>query len=75
MNVKEVKHKLSDSEAKILYGYHNETKFSDRRVWANSEDLDQTAPEGESDQGLYLLLYRMHLLDILPCGYTTLLKF
>ena len=75
MNFKEVKHKLSDSEAKILYGYHNETKFLDRQVWANSEDLDQTASEGESDQGLYLLLYRMHLLDILPCGYTTLLKF
>ena len=25
--------------------YHNDPKFSDRRVWANSVDPDQTAPK------------------------------
>ena len=27
--------------------YHNDPKFSDRKVWANSVDPDQTAPEGD----------------------------
>ena len=26
--------------------YHNDPKFSDRLVWANSADPDQTAPTG-----------------------------
>ena len=26
--------------------YHNDPKFSDRQVWANSVDPDQTAPRG-----------------------------
>ena len=26
--------------------YHNDPKFSDRLVWANSADPDQTAPRG-----------------------------
>ena len=35
--------------------YRNVPKFSDRRVWANSADPDQTAP----------LPYRLHRLDSL----------
>ena len=27
-------------------GYRNDPKFSDRLVWANSADPDQTAPRG-----------------------------
>ena len=30
----------------ICDGYRNDPKFSDRQVWANSADLDQTAPTG-----------------------------
>ena len=26
--------------------YHNDPKFSDRLIWANSADPDQTAPSG-----------------------------
>ena len=26
--------------------YHNDPKFSDRLIWANSADPDQTAPRG-----------------------------
>ena len=26
--------------------YHNDPKFLDRKAWANSADLDQTAPRG-----------------------------
>ena len=33
--------------------YRNAPKFSDKQVWANSVDPDQTAPEGAaSDQGI-----------------------
>ena len=32
--------------------YRNVPKFSERQVWANSADPDQTAPEEQSDQGL-----------------------
>ena len=28
------------------FEYHNDPKFSDRLVWANSADPDQTAPRG-----------------------------
>ena len=34
-------------------GYRNFPKFSDRQVWANSADPDQTA-----DQGLHCLQFR-----------------
>ena len=37
----------------------NVPKFSDRQVWANSADPDQTV----SDQGLHCLQFRLHLLD------------
>ena len=29
-----------------MYKYRNDPKFSDRLVWANSADPDQTAPRG-----------------------------
>ena len=35
---------------------HNDPKFLDRQVWANSADTDQTAPEGnQPEQGLHFL--------------------
>ena len=40
----------------------NDPKFSDRQVWANSADPDQTAP----DQVLHCLQFSLHLLDALP---------
>ena len=63
------KHLLERSGYSLLQmhvKYRNSPKFSDRHVWANSVDTDQTAPE-QSDQGLYFfifffLLFRMHLL-------------
>ena len=39
--------------------YRDDPKFSDRYAWANSADLDQTAP----DQGLHCFLFRLHRLD------------
>ena len=30
----------------VTFTYHNDPKFSDRLVWANSADPDQTAPRG-----------------------------
>ena len=53
------------------YMYRNFPKFSDRQVWANSADLDQTAPRGESDQGLHCLPFRLHRLDSLRYGRAT----
>ena len=44
--------------------------FSDRQVFANSADTEQTA-----DQGLHYLSFRLHLLDALPYGQATLFKF
>ena len=34
--------------------YRKDPKFSDRQIWANSADPDQTAPQ-QSDQGLHCL--------------------
>ena len=54
---------LSNVDHKMLwtkvtsYYYRNFPKFSDRQVWANSADPDQT------DQGLYCLQFPLHLLD------------
>ena len=49
-------HQLNDAPSKLYpmfmkYGaykhvYRNDPKFSDRYVWANSADPDQTAPRG-----------------------------
>ena len=37
--------------------YRNVPKFSDRQIWANSADPEQ------SDQGLHCLQFPLHLLD------------
>ena len=37
--------------------------FWTNMVWANSADLDQTAPRGASDQGIHCLLFPLHLID------------
>ena len=55
--------------------YHNDPKFLDRQVWANSADPDQTAPEEQSDQGLHCLQFCLHLFDALLYGITPLFKF
>ena len=57
---------------KYFINYRNDPKFSDRKIWENSADPDQTE---QSDQGLHCLLFRMHLLDTLLYGQTTLFKF
>ena len=36
-------HQISTLSRLLLY-YRNDPKFSDRQVWANSADPDQTAP-------------------------------
>ena len=41
--------------------YRNDPKFLDRLIWANSAD-----PEKQSDQGLYCLLFHLHLFDEIP---------
>ena len=46
----------------IFLQYHNDPKFLDRQVWANSVDPDQTE---QSDQGLHCLPLCLHLLDTL----------
>ena len=46
----------------VVFANHNDPKFSDRQVWANSADPDQTAQE-QSDQGLHCLQFPLHLLD------------
>ena len=40
--------------------------FGTDRSGANSEDPDQTAPRGQSDQGLHWLLFHLHLFDKTP---------
>ena len=50
--------------------YRNNPKFSDRQVWANSADPDQTA-----DQRLDCLPFRLHLLNALPYGKAAMSKF
>ena len=36
------------NESRVGPSYHNYTKVSDRQVWANSADPDQTVPREES---------------------------
>ena len=43
-----------------MENYRKVPKFSDRQVWANNADPDQTAP-----QGLHCLRFPLHLLDAL----------
>ena len=40
----------------LLRLYCNDPKFLDRQIWANSVGPDQTAPEGDSDQGLICVM-------------------
>ena len=47
----------------MIWVYHNDPKFSDRQVWANSADPDQTA-----HQGLHCLQFRLHLSVELHCS-------
>ena len=58
---------------KLSFGlnYCNDLKFSDREVWANSADPDQTAPR----RGLHCLQFRLHLLGALLFGKDILLNF
>ena len=49
--------------------YPNFPKFSDRQLWANSGDPDQTP--SISDQGLHGLPFRLHRLDSLLYGRAT----
>ena len=51
----------------IKHCYRNVPKFSDRQVWANSADPDQTAPIS--------LISRLLPLDVLLYGKATLFKF
>ena len=37
---------ISEPIDALIYNYRNVPKFSDRQVWANSADPDQTAPRG-----------------------------
>ena len=46
--------------------YHNDPKFSDRQVWANSADLEE-----QFDQDLHCLPFRLHRLDSLLFGRAT----
>ena len=50
---------LLDLKPKLCQTYRNVPKFSDRQVWANSADPDQTALEESSDQGLHCLPFRL----------------
>ena len=61
-----------------LYGnnletvYRDDLKFSDRQVWTNNVDPDQTAPRKQYNQGLNCLPFRLHLLDALFYDKATL---
>ena len=54
---------------KSKYMYSEGLTFSDKQALANSVDPDQTALEGELDQGLHCLLFHMQFLD--PLLYST----
>ena len=55
--------KKRNSNIHVKKCYRNDPKFSDKQVWANSADPDQTALEEQSDQGLHCLLFHLHLFD------------
>ena len=55
--------------------YHNDPKFLDRQVYANSVDPDQTAARGAVWSGLHCLPLHLHLLDALIYHKTNLYKF
>ena len=51
----------------LLFGYHNDPKFSDRLVLANSADPD--------DQGLHCLLFHLLLFEEIPKCLASFLEF
>ena len=55
--------------------YPNDLKFSDKPIRANSADPDQTAPNGQSDQGLHCLTFSAVLLDKFRYENTFLFEF
>ena len=57
---------LNNNNKKLKTSYRNNPKFSDRKVWANSADPNQTAPL-ESDQ-VHCLLFHLHHFDKIPKG-------
>ena len=56
----------------LNFFYHNDLKFSDSQVWANSIDPDLEKQSGHSLLGLP---FRLHLLDSLHYGKATLFEF
>ena len=62
--------KLHNKEwnANPIYWYHNDPKFLDRLVWANSVDPIRLLLEEQSDQGLHCLPFQLHLLGALLFG-------
>ena len=53
------------AESRLLL---NNPKYSDRQIWLNNVDTDQTAPSS------MIRVFCLHLLGPLPYGRTTLLK-
>ena len=52
---------------KKKFNYRNDPKFSDRQVWANSADPDQTAP--------HCLQFHLHVFDKIPSGLVSFFEF
>ena len=52
--------------ALMVSEYYHDSKFSDREVWANSAEPDQTASDHQ---------FRLHLLEELLYGRTLLFRF
>ena len=50
-----------------MIDYHNDPKFSDRHVWANSADPDH--------KGLHCLLFLLHVFDKILSGLASLCEF
>ena len=67
-----IKRTVRQKFQKAMYMYHNGPKFSDRQVWANSIDPDQTAPRGAVLSGSTLFAI---LLDASFSGKATLFTF
>ena len=73
---------LSKSFEGVQFYYPNDPKFSDRKVWANSANSDQTTPKGakpllkeQSDQGLHCLLFHLNHFDKILLGLVSLFEF
>ena len=58
-----------------VFKYRNDPKFSDRYVWANSADPDQTVPRGAVWSGSTLFVILSAWLDSLLCDRATWFKF